>query len=317
MRFFLNRLTLFLVSLLLISIIFDFLISNKLKQSQTFALGESFIWKNIFDGKINDDLLIYGSSRAWVHFDPQIMQDKLETKVYNLGIDGHSFWLQFLRHKTLLKYNEKPKSIILSVGIFTFSKRKDLYNKEQFLPYIFNKDIYCYTSSYNGFNIFEYTIPLYRYLGKRDLIYKTIKELKKDKVYRIKGFKASNRTWNNDFNNAKLKMGSYNAVKDEATVNLFQSFMEYCKNEKINVIIVYSPEFVEGQNFVSNRDEIIETFKYYSKFYDVPFLDYSNDSISNNRNLFYNSMHLNSKGSRQFTMKLVKDLEKYNFMGIN
>jgi hypothetical protein len=40
------------------------------------------------------------------------------------------------------------------------------------------------------------------------------------------------------------------------------------------------------------------------------FLDYSSDTICNNKKLFYNSQHLNSKGSEIFTKKLAKDLLK-------
>ena len=34
----------------------------------------------------------------------QVDFDSLNEKVYNFGIDGHNFWIQYLRHLEIMKY---------------------------------------------------------------------------------------------------------------------------------------------------------------------------------------------------------------------
>ncbi|TVZ59162.1 hypothetical protein NA63_1687 [Flavobacteriaceae bacterium MAR_2010_105] len=298
---------------LIIAIILDFSISKTLLKSTYFAHGESYIWSEIKKGRIKQDLLIYGSSRAMTNFNSQIIEDSLNISTYNLGFDGHNFWLQYLRHKKLLEHNPKPKIILLSVGIFSLNKRKDLYNHYQFLPFLYDYDMYAFTSSYEGFSLLDYTLPLYRYSGKQDSITKVFHDMLREKKrapYRHKGFRGMKREWNNDLEQAKLEKGSIISQNDTLSVDLFQKFLKECQTLNIKVVFVYSPEQVEGQQFVNNRNQIISTYQFYAKKYDIPFLDYSNNYISSNKNYFYNSLHLNAKGADVFTLRLVSDLKQ-------
>ena len=113
----------------LLGYFFDVSISKNLKNSNRFAEKEYPTWNAIYEGKVNSDLLIFGSSRAWIHIDPTMISDSLGISSYNLGIDGHNFWLQNLRYRELLKYNKMPKFIICSLDYFTLKKNKELYNE--------------------------------------------------------------------------------------------------------------------------------------------------------------------------------------------
>lgn len=313
MKLFIKKILYQAIILLLISIIVDYFLSSTLKHSDSFAYGESLIWNEIIEGQMSKDILIYGSSRAWVHFDSKIIEDSLGLSTYNLGIDGHNFWLQYLRHKKLLKHNKPPNFIILSLGVFSLSKRKDLYNHYQFLPFQYDKEFYDYTKSYEGFSIFDYTLPMYRYIGKQDSIKKIIKAQFNEayrEPYRIKGFRGMHRQWNDDLAKAKLTIKSYESVMDQASVDLIQTFINECNRLNIRVILVYSPEYIEGQEFVSNRHEIISFYQNLALKNNLSFIDYSNDPICRSKNYFYNSMHLNADGARVFTNKLVIDLKK-------
>ena len=102
MKKFIKYFLLFISPLVLLSYFIDVFISNNLKESNNFAQKEYSTWNAIIEGKVNSDILIYGSSRAWVHFNSTMMSNRLQIPTYNLGIDGHGFWLQYLRHKMLL-----------------------------------------------------------------------------------------------------------------------------------------------------------------------------------------------------------------------
>jgi lysophospholipase L1-like esterase len=49
-------------------------------------------------------------------------------------------------------------------------------------------------------------------------------------------------------------------------------------------------------------------YRKYADDYQIPFFDYSNDSLCLNKELFYNTTHLNKKGADLFSKKLASDL---------
>ncbi len=302
----------FLLLLLIISLIIDLLISNSLNNKKGFGLGEVSVWSDIYHNEINANLLIYGSSRAWVHFNPNIIEDSLNISTYNLGIDGHNFRIQYLRHLEFMKNNHKPRYIIHSLDCFTFQKRKDLYNYEQFLPFmLFNFNMFNYTYSYEGFNFFGYFLPLIRYSGLSNIFEYLFNSNDISQNYdRNKGFRGQDKNWNNDLEKAKSKLNSYNIRIEKSEILLYESFLNDCKQKGIEVILVYSPEHIDGQKFVENRHVVFTLFKYLAIKYNLHFIDYSNDEMCYKYEYFYNSSHLNKTGANLFTSKLCSDLKK-------
>jgi len=305
-------LLLFITPIVLFSYSIDLFISKYLKKSNVTAIGEYSVWNDVFDGKINSDVVIYGSSRAWVHISPKILSNRLDFSIYNLGINGHNFCLQYLRHKELLKFNMKPKLIILSLDYLTLEKQKDLYNSDQFLPYmLWNNDIKEATISYNGFSFLDYQIPLVRYYGQLQSIYTANSifiNCAKNPLVRIKGYEGAKKTWNGDFDKAKLTMKNYEIKCDSVNVALFKKFLNECKSKDIKLIFVYTPEYIEGQRFIKNRTQLMGIYKKFSEQYKIPFYDYSNDSICYQKKYFYNAGHMNDKGAELFTKKFADTL---------
>ena len=312
MKKFLLNILYFFFPFLALSYPIDYSLSYFLSKSHE-TTGEFEVWNHIYSGNANCDIAIYGSSRAWVHIDPQIINDSLDLSAYNFGIDGYNFWLQYLRHLEFIKYNKQPKIIILSLDVFSLGRRYDLYQYEQFLPYmLWNSNITKFTESSMGYNITDYYIPLIRYAGKFDALKTSVNHVVKNtsKIsYRTNGFKAMDIKWNKDLEKAKAKNKSNKVNLDQKSIELFELFIKECKSKRIELILVYSPEHIEGQNYVSNRKDIIKIYKEVSIKYQLTFFDYSNDSICFNKKLFYNALHLNKNGADIFSKKLVKDIK--------
>ncbi|KUJ62184.1 hypothetical protein AR687_09180 [Flavobacteriaceae bacterium CRH] len=312
MKKFIINLLLFIIPVIILIYPLDYFISKNLKKSNSFGVGEYSTWNDILDGKINSDIVINGSSRAYEHINPVMITEQLHIPAYNIGMSGHNFWLQYLRHSLLLENNAKPKLIIHSVDIFTLEKKKNLSNYVQFLPYmLWNDKIKDATISYNGFELIDYTVPLIRYNKSRDSkkVALSMAKIKTDKVGRIKGYEPRDRQWNSDFDEAKKKMKSYDIKLDNASIVLFDKYLKECKSQNIKVIFVYTPEYIEGQKFVRNRGKIISIYQNFSKKYNIPFYDYSNDSLSFKKEYFYNAEHLNKAGAELFTQKLIDTLK--------
>ncbi|MGV3528135.1 MAG: hypothetical protein ACO1OO_04500 [Flavisolibacter sp.] len=311
MKHFLIKSAFFLLPIIVIAYPLDYVMSYYLSHSHD-SPGEFEVWNDIYSSNANCDIAIYGSSRAWVQIDPNILGDSLNSEVYNFGMDGHNFWLQYLRHLELLKHNQKPKVIVLSVDVFTLQKRPDLYQQDQFLPnMLWNSTVQEYTSSYTGYKGVDYYIPLIRYAGRTTSFVKMAKTFFRVKTssYRNRGFLGMERVWNNDLAEAKAGTDSYTVNLDASSIALFDKFIKQCKRDNIKLFLVYAPEFIDGQKFVSNRNLIIGLYKSFSNKYSIPFWDYSEDTICQSRKYFYNASHLNKQGAEMFSRMLASDLK--------
>lgn len=319
MKSFFTKLLLFLLPLLLIALPLDHFLSKRLTKSESYMEGEYTVWNDIYNGVINTDIAIYGASRAMVHFDPVIIENSLHRSCYNFGINGLQFYHIYLRHLEYLKYNEPPKFIILSCDNASFGKGQNLFNEDQFLPYMLgNSNMRKYLDSVNSFSFSDFYLPMIRYHGRRNAILHALGKRSEEEEYippREKGYIGMERDWNTDFDIAKDQLGTYYITIDSLSIQLFNKFLAECKANNIEVLFIYSPEYIDGQLFVENRDDIIKIYEDYSLKYDLKFIDYSDDEMSFNKDYFYNTTHMNKHGAELFTQKLCKDIET-NINGI-
>ena len=311
MKKFLLGFLFFLIPLLLFSILGDFIITKQLLKSKD---KYYVVWNDLVFGRINSEILIYGTSRARAHINSKTLEDSLESTVYNLGIDGYTFNMEYCRHQLILNSNLLPKYIIQTLDYHTLGKKHELYQYEQFYPYFDNKIISNTTKNYKGFSWFDYNLPLVRYYGSTKQIISAANILIRpshNKGNRYKGFYNINSKWTYEFDEIKKEKKSLYQKLDKETIILFNNYLADLKKRNINIIFVYTPEYIEGQKFISNRAEIINIYKYFSKKYNIPFLDYSSDPICLQRTYFYNAEHLNLLGSNLFSKKLASDLKFY------
>ena len=314
MKQFLVKISTFAIPLILLSYPLDKFISKSIVKSHKYPDNYN-TWNDIYEGKAYSDILIFGSSRATHHYDPMLMEDNLNQTVYNLGINGHGFWLQHLKYLEYLKHNKKPKTIIINVGWFSLEKRSDLYQYNQFLPYmLFNKNIWKYTHTYEGFTNLDYIIPCLRYFGNRTAMEQTWDVFFKKNnrpPYKIKGFVAVSDENGKSVltENLQIKNKTYQAQIDLQTLELLNSFLAECKKQNINTILVYSPEYINEQKRVINRNEALALLANLANKYNVLFWDYSKHSLSLSRKYFNSTMHLNHLGSHKFTENLIKRIK--------
>jgi hypothetical protein len=187
-----------------------------------------------------------------------------------------------------------------------------MYNNEQFIPFLYKKDIREFIKSYsNGFSIYDFYLPLSRYIGKTKLIKEAINismRKKLDDESRYKGYLGQKSNWDiSSLIESKKKMKYWEVKMDKYLLNKFDKFIIDCQNKKIKLIFICPPEHVMGQSFMYKRDRLLSYFNNISKEKHISFLDYSKDSICMDSTLFYNTRHLNEKGSQIFTRKLVNN----------
>ena len=64
-------------------------------------------------------------------------------------------------------------------------------------------------------------------------------------------------------------MGMYKVKVDSSAVRLFESYLSECKINGIEVILVNTPVFIEGQRFVENWCDIMVLYHKLSKKYNI------------------------------------------------
>jgi hypothetical protein len=96
---------------------------------------------------------------------------------------------------------------------------------------------------------------------------------------------------------------------DPVIVQLFLDYIKECREAGIRLILVYPPEYFEGQDFVGNRKEIVSLIKDIADRNGLPYLDYSDHPLTSKKEYFYNSQHLNMTGANIFTAVFCDDLK--------
>lgn len=262
---------------------------------------------------MNADLIINGSSKALVQISPKIIDSVLNLNSYNLGMDGTGFIPQKMQYDLYLKYNKKPEIVVQIVSHGTLYKNVELYKYIKFAPYFDNEEIKKVSKKYKGFSTYDYYIPFIRYSGNPSIVINGLLntigiDLRKDNKY--KGFLAQDKKWDNSFNDFKNNNPDGVSIRiEEHSIKLFENYIAECKNNNINVILVYPPTFMESKKYIKNEDEIVAYYKYIADKYQVPFLDYSDNVLSYSTEYFYNSQHLNRKGAELFTKELSVDIK--------
>ncbi|NDV70189.1 hypothetical protein [Dysgonomonas sp. 25] len=328
MKQLLKKVFLFLLPIILLAYPADRLLSYGLRNSGVGG-GDMEITNDLYTGNINTDILIIGSSRSFVHFDPAIIEEKTNMSAYVVGFNALRFNLQDLLFKEYLKYNTKPKIVICSLD------QPTLYNSMgtasiNFIPFmLFNESMQEDMGPYLDFSSVDYYIPFLRYVGNLGAIKWGASYYFNPPGHkmRYKGYLAQDFPWYTipgaegtttydptiEIERDKIipDLESHLLYKD-----IFIRFIQDCEQEQIKVVFVYTPEYCKDGYVVTSIRQITDYYNNIAKEYNIPFWDYTKDSISYDTQYFYNVLHLNVRGSRKFTEDLsirLLELENKNF----
>jgi len=269
----------------------------------------------IMSGEVNADIIISGSSRALSHYDPRVIQDLTGRSAYNIGMNASQIDFEWVILKTYLNHNAKPQLVIQNLDLFSFETTKpgELYDPGYYVPYLYDRELYGFYREMVPEAWKCKHVPLYGY---------AVEDMRFTWVWGVlrcfgiqgrqdyyQGFNPRAGTWNQDFDHFKLdaRNGVRYAV-DPMGVRSLEGIIELCQRNGIQIILVYSPEYVEMQGLETNRAEIMARFKQISERFKVPFWDYSDSLLSQQRDYFNNSEHLNQNGADLFSKDLARRL---------
>lgn len=274
-----------------------------MKYLQDHAKGGYVGHHNYILNQSNEDILIFGSSRAIHHYNPQIIEDSLGMSCYNCGQDGNGIvlfygWWQLMKDRHLPKmiiYDVNPRFDLLAGednhkylgwlrSEYDNDKIKQVFEDvDSTEKYKMQSMMYRYNSKFLQ-NITDYYHPLINITSNGFLPLKgEMDKMKVKKQEVIDGY---------SFDSQKL---SY-----------FENFILDTKDRGIVLLFVSSPIWY-------GRDEReLVSLKEMCKKYNIPLYDYSNSSsYVRNDEMFKDGNHLNEYGANEFTKELSKII-KYN-----
>ena len=109
MKRFLLHIALFVLLFLIIDQIFYVFIAHAPKKEYDQRLQQ------VLDGQMNKDVIILGSSRGANNIIAKQLEDSTGWSAYNLSYRGSNIEFQEFLLKTLLKYNQPPKYLLLVI----------------------------------------------------------------------------------------------------------------------------------------------------------------------------------------------------------
>lgn len=241
-----------------------------------------------------EDLLIFGSSRAAYHYDPDIFSKSTGLKAYNLGREG----LGIHYHHALLTgivNRYKPKMAVLDLSY---------------------SDIYRSSSNFNENDLKELW-PFYHKISDEfdslivfddyDNIFIQSKSLRYNKKFIriLSGNLFTLRDHSGGFRpllgETKKTFSPYYVEQeiDAFKLSKLQGFINICKENDIRLLIVASPFYA------SFKKDISDPIRDIASKNRIQFIDYlqKEDYIKNN-SYFYDKGHLNSEGAAKFSSEI-------------
>ena len=289
------------------AVLLDAMIDSGLRRINTSSFGVS---NRIVDGKINADIVISGSSRALTHYDPRIIQEQTGLTAFNIGLNGSQTDMQLARLKTYLRHNKKPLLLIHNLDVFSFqTTHGGVFDPGQYIPYLAERAIYTALVHIDPDFWKARLLPLYGY-AVQDLRFNWVLGVMRffgwnPREDHFLGFKPRYSAWTDEF--TRFKAMNPEGVRFEIEANgikQMEELLELCRDQGIEALLVYSPEYQEMQTLTKNRTRVFTYFDKLSDQFGMPVWDYSNSPISADKQNFYNSQHLNANGAAAFSRKV-------------
>lgn len=302
MKKFLLRIAIFFAILVVIDRVAGYAFSYMSKHSKGGYVGHH---NYITDG-VHEDVLIFGSSRAIHHYNPQIIADSLGLSCYNCGQDGNGILL-FYGWWQIMKEHHKPKVIIYDI-----TSAFDLHVGEDNHKYLgWLKESYERANVREIFAAVDKTekvkmlSQMYRYNSK-------FQEIAADYIHPLHVVKE------NGFLPLQGEVDTMRIRKDINTpaemiqddpmkISYMNKFIDDA--EGVCLIFVASPKWYGS---VTNEYSAIRSI---CEERGIPFMDYSNDPKYVHSNVYFkDGTHLNARGADEFTRDLIRELKSRGIM---
>lgn len=274
-----------------------------IKYLQEHAKGGLVGRRNYILDHSKEEILIFGSSRALHHYNPQIIEDSLGLSCLNCGIEGMGMPM-FYGWWTIIKERYKPKLIV-----YDLTPGYDLYVGEDNHKYLRDlKERYDMPGISDIFERVDKTerIKMMSYMYRYNSVFMQILG---DYVHpRVNTGEKGYLPIEEEFDPMLTRQQETNNTSIDSLKSAFvELFIRDIRNERdTKIVIALSPIW-----YIKPFDNLEWLLKI-CKENEVPLLDYSMNSRFNlNNSFFRDGVHLNSNGADEYTRELVKEIKPF------
>ena len=288
--------------ILVVVMTLDFLFGRVLRHYY-FKETSGFHYRTTYSMETTDaDILIFGSSRANHHYIPELFEDSLKMTFYNTGRDGNGILFQTAVLKSALK-RYSPKLIIIDYYGEFIKNDEAFEGLQSLLPYYrTHEEIREFITLKSSNERIKLLSEIYPFNSQILSIAIGNMERNKQRYDDKKGYVPLFTIWPSPIEIiSKYEEYPVDTVKVEA----LRSFLDLAKRAKVRVLVIYSPIFEKFE-----KKQEIEICRDICSHEDVPFWDYSKDTLFlNHNNLFRDVQHLNDNGAKIFSNLLVSRIK--------
>lgn len=252
----------------------------------------------------DSDIMVFGSSRAQHHYDPEPFEDLPNHSFYNTGKDGQGIFYSWVILKSVLTRNKEPRILILDINTNEFDKDQDSYDRlSDLLPYYHeNEEIQEIVNLKSPFEEVKALSHLYRYNSKVLTIIRDNLFPQKDPMERgFEPIKVSER---------RLELLDYydREEVDSLEVEAFIGFLQDAKKFNQKIFVFVSPTY---RRYYKGTPESIKIAKKICRDLDVSFFSYHQDSLFlKNPKYFSDPSHLNEIGAEIYSDKIFEEIKR-------
>ena len=300
MKRFLRKILLFAIGIYALAWGLDTLVCKGLLRMDDYRFQD---YKAMLEGGMDNEILIIGNSRGKSHSDTSVVDSLSGLSSFNIGIGGYPINVQLAKYQLYREHNRKPDIIIQNIDYSTVKVFHDIHKQhesEQFFPLVYDPEMRK-TLKDLGYSFIDLNVPLYRMFGYQQVVKNGLLEVFRLKHYisrpSHKGFLPENGSWDgSEWEN----MNPEQVVLSEEGKVFFESFLDQCNKDSVQVILVNSPMFFGAQEKLIGYPNARSYFEQVAERFGCLYLDAGG--------CFCVSVHLNSKAAKQFTETLCNDL---------
>lgn len=245
----------------------------------------------------DEDVLVFGSSRAKHHYVPDVIEDSLCMTCYNTGEDGNGIILCYGFLK-MITQRYSPKLIIYDVTGFDIYEDDNMKYLDLMKPYYYENGIDSIFWSVEPKTRIMMLSNLYRY---NTTCLRVIGNYIHPMSNYPKGYSALHKTMDYEPEVKEEKTKTVDSLK----IHYFERFIHLTQNKGISLVCCISPSYK-----ASTDDNRFQPVKQLCEQYNVPFYYYGAMSdISNTKTYFQDRTHLNDKGASLYTGVLMSKIK--------
>ncbi len=261
-----------------------------------------------FAHAINDpqeEVLIYGASRAVHTYDTKVITDSLGLSAYNCGRNGSNIIYGSAILPGALEGTHEHKLIILDLSAKEIAWRQDKAGEDilagMMLPYVLTN------KNFEKLGLELFPNEIYKARASKLYAYNSL-------ILSI--FRNYSRSDNDNINGYQPLIGSKLTqdppdFSDRDKIDTFgrgrlEYFVKAVTDKKIPIVAILSPMY--SQPFKDN--ESLKVTKEILAKYNVPFWNYASDPKYVKREMFYDLAHLNTTGADMFTSEICNRIKQ-------